>query len=142
MTIPAVDPHVVAVQALITTALAGTQIKFGDGEVPADADQMYTVMYADPGMRDRSTIRAVTDQLALTFQMTCVGMSAAQARRVLDVVVGGLVDHVPAVSGRTCWPITLIDGTPPVFRDDDARDPVTGRPRFVYTPRFRSASTV
>lgn len=142
MSIPAVDPHVLAVQALITAALTGTQIAFGDGEVPATAGQMYTVMYSDPGTRDRSTIRAVSDQLALTFQMTCVGLSAAQARRVLDVVVGSLVDQVPAVAGRTCWPITLIDGTPSVARDDGARDPDTGRPRFYYTPRFRSASTV
>lgn len=141
MTLPTATAHTDAVKTLLTASLPADITMF-DGNVPKTSLQMYAVLYPDPGNRDRSALPATSDAFAMTVQVTCVGLSARQARVVIDAVCTALVDQRPVVAGRTCWPITQQEGTPPVVRDDDDRDPTTGQPRFYYTPRFRVASTV
>lgn len=141
MTLPTAVAHFDAAKLLLTNALPASIVLF-DGDVPKTSQQMYAVLYPDPGTRDRSALPATSDMFTMTVQVTCIGLSARQARVVIDAVCTALVDQRPVVSGRTCWPVTQQEGTPPVVRDDDDRDPTTGQPRYYYTPRFRVASTV
>lgn len=141
MAVPNADPHVEAVKVLLAAGLpAGVVVH--DGDVPDTPGQTYVTVYPDPGHRDWSSIRAVSDQLAMTVQVTCVGTTPLQARQVTDAVCAALVDRRPVVAGRTCWPITQVEGTPPVQKDDQTRDPAITRPRFYLTPRFVVSSTV
>lgn len=136
-----VEDHVAAVKVLLA-GLPALQVTVYDGEVPKTAAQMYAVLYTPPGDVSRGSLRAVSDQFRMVVQVTCVGISAAQARRVVGLVRDALVDQVPVVAGRTCWPIVQEEGTPSIQRDDTDRDPTTGQSRMYFTPRFIVASTV
>lgn len=140
MTLPQLGAHVTAVQALLTTGLpAGVAVY--DGTVPTTPSQTYTVLYPEPGELERSSLVVTSDHLTFIIQITCVGLTAVQARDVLDAVRGALIDKTPTVAGRNCWPITEEPGTPPIRKDDVTRDPALDQPRFYFTPRFRVAST-
>lgn len=140
-TVPSTDLHVTWVLDRLKAGLpAGVAVY--DGEVPDTPGQTYVVLYPDPGSTDRSSLQAVSDTFDQIVQPTCVGTSATQARGVLDAVRRALVDQMPVVAGRTCWPVIEVPGTPPMQRDPKTRDPVIDRPRFFFTPQFRVRSTV
>lgn len=139
MTIPLLAPHVAAVQVMLAAGLPATVEKY-DGDVPTTPGQTYTVLYPDAGSVERSSLLVASDHFAVVMQLTCVGTTALQARATLDAARGVLLDQVPTVTGRVCWPITEQDGTPPIAKDDPARDPLLNRARFYFTPRFRIAS--
>lgn len=139
MPVPAATPHTAAVIALLQAALPAA-VTVHDGDVPDTPGQTYVAVYDDAGNLSATSLAAVTDYIAQTVQVTCVGTTPAQARMVLDAVRAALIDQRPTVAGRSCWRIAQQDGMPTVARDDEARDPVTNRPRFYYTPRFVIAS--
>jgi hypothetical protein len=133
------EPHTQAVIDRLTDQLPDPVVVY-DAEVPTDPPQAYCVVYPDPGVRARSALAAISDELSMLVQVTCVGTTRRQAQDVADRAAGALVDHRLSVSGRQCWPITQ-EASVPVERDDQTRDPATDRPRFYAVLQVRVRST-
>jgi hypothetical protein len=122
MTVPAVLPHLDAVQA----ALAGVGLTVYLGGTPTSAGwsppDKYAVLYADTGTAVRESLGDRRTDFAALVQVTCVGSSMERALWVSDRV--RLAMAVPlAVTGRASWRPEELGG-PPVQRDDDVTPPL------------------
>lgn len=120
MAAPDIKPHIDALLAAIT----GAGLTVGDGVAPAalPANQIYAVLYADPGQSLRESLADQRTDFALSFQITCVGPTAEKARWAAQRARMAL--HPPlAVAGRTAWRVEELGG-PPVQRDDDVSPPL------------------
>lgn len=119
------DPHAAAIlAALRATPLTVYPLENGQPGtemVPAKAGPPYVVAWIQvryilgPTIDLRST-RAVT-----TVTLHSVGLTDTAARVVAGVARDALLDLVPTITGRRCWPIRHDDGQPP--RPDES----TGR---------------
>lgn len=129
---PDVQPHVDAVLA----ALAGAGLTVGDGGAPATvpSSRRYAVVYPDPGQVLTESLADSRTDLALWFQVTCVGPTAEQARWVANKVRSVLFSPL-SVSGRALWRAEELGG-PPVQRDDDVTPPL-----FYQPVQYRLRST-
>lgn len=136
------DPHVAAVIDMLTSTFPA-EVAIYETQVPPGPTQAYAVLYSDSGTRERTSLLLGSQMLVMYVQITCVGTTAKQARDVADMVNTALIDRVPVVAGRVCWPITQGPGDQSQMRyDDPTRDPNVDRARFYLTPRFRVSSTV
>lgn len=132
MAAPDIKPHVDALLA----ALAGAGLTVGDGVAPATlpANQIYAVLYADPGQSLPESLADARTDFAMSFQVTCVGPTAEKARwaaqRARMAVFAPLT-----VAGRAAWRVEELGG-PPVQRDDDVSPPL-----FFLPVQYRLKST-
>lgn len=112
--------HAAALLALLSAAPGVTA---HDGAVPDGAAPPYVVLRTSSGPRTRTGLRAVSDLVTVDAWCHSVGETREQAQWLADRVADALVDEVPAVTGRTCWPIEHL-ASQPVARDDDTRPPL------------------
>lgn len=110
------DPHATALLGLLQAHphLAG---RVHDGAVPDNTTPPYVLVYLnrlDNGAEDltHGTARAV-----VRAYCHCVGSNADAARIVAGNVREALLDVVPTVAGRTCYPIRN-EATNPPQRDE------------------------
>lgn len=103
-------PHAQAVLDLLR-AVPNLTVYDGGG-VPAEPALPYCVLFMDWGA-ERTAMEAVTDLFEGRAQVTSVGANALAARIVAQRVAAALLDVVPTVPGRTCWPITHEFSQPP-----------------------------
>jgi hypothetical protein len=108
-----VEDHVESGLALLRT---NTNLTVYDGLVPKDAPNAYVVVHT---FRQRPDGLTAPDKVPLTgtsvavdmrMYCHCVGSTAAAARLVQGQVEATLLDMTPTVTGRSCFPIRLIDG--------------------------------
>lgn len=114
-----IDEHAAALLGLLT----GAGLTVFDDEVPADLDvdsTPYVKPYFDSSDPE-STKEAAPWRFDMTMTLHCVGGNSQAARMVADIARTALVQVVPTVAGRTCFPITREQGMPP------QRDESTGR---------------
>lgn len=110
-----VRDHVAAVFGLLD-AVSGLDVY--DAKVPLGADTPYVVLYADQGAATSERFNFASDRRSFVVQTTAVGGDPAEARWAAEKAQGALLDVVPTVSGRTCWPI-YSEMSRPVERDPD-----------------------
>lgn len=103
--------------AILDRLRADVGLTVHDGKVPPGAAAPYVLVYfddADPGdpADDAEDLTAVSRRHVARAICHCVGADQIAARAVAQRVRAQLLDHVPTVAGRTCWPIRREDGQP------------------------------
>jgi hypothetical protein len=93
--------HVTAVLGLLT----GAGVTCHDGAVPANPSYPYAVLYINEGDHDETDLTSASRQQTYDVQITAVGATAASARICATKARVALVDVIPTVAGRTCWPV-------------------------------------
>jgi hypothetical protein len=121
------NPHAVALLALLRGGAPALTVY--DGHVPANPTFPYCVLYVGWG-GERTALTADTDQFNGRAQVTSVGANAEAARIVAQRAAARLLDVVPTVAGRSCWPITLELSQPP-REDRDVHINGIGYPVYV-----------
>lgn len=131
MTVGIIQAHADAVLALLATAPPASPFEpltVYDGEVPDPPNgpaDLYCLVYmtlttpmgtALTNVSDRGVMQIITH--SVSGNATTRG-SAASARIVAQRVRGALLDVVPTIASRTCFPIRQMD-SPPVRRDETA----------------------
>lgn len=108
------DPHAVAI---LDRLRGDTSLTVYDGEAPEDPTEslpdVYVVVYFSglPKVGDDLTMGS-TERLVRIYTHS-VGGDAESMRAVAGKVEARLLDFIPTVSGRVCWPIRHESSVPP-----------------------------
>lgn len=102
--------------------LTAQGIQVYPGGAPGDAAVPYAVLWTDAGTRARETLAASSDRLDMLVTVVSVGSQPEQAGWVGERVFAALLDRAPAITGRTCSPITH-EVSDSVRRDPDVVQP-------------------
>lgn len=73
--------------------------------VPDDAEPPYVVVHLHREFGDPEGMDGATSRVAMRAYCHCVGADAVGARAVSQLVADALLDYVPTVEGRACFPI-------------------------------------
>lgn len=112
------DAHVQALLSLVRAV-----VPCYDGKVPDEPSIPYTVIYPSQGDLGWASLEGDSTTLDLSFQITAVGLTRAQAGWAADKARVALLDKKPTVTGRACGQI-LQESSVPIQRDDDVVPPV------------------
>lgn len=112
-----IQAHADAILALLRAAPGSPALVVHDGIVPAgQTTPPYVLVYLHAGYPPDSGVRSLTmatAELALTITLHCVGGNAVAARAVANRARTALLDVVPTVTGRVCWPVRHLESQPP-----------------------------
>ncbi|MCX4470451.1 hypothetical protein OOK41_09045 [Micromonospora sp. NBC_01655] len=106
--------HADAVLGLLQAAPGSMKVL--DGAAPSGTVPPYVLVYfadADPELPDSRPLDGVSQRHILWAYVHSVGGNAAAARALGERVRAALLDVVPSVTGRECFPIRREDGQPP-----------------------------
>ena len=128
------------VQAVITMLASATPTHpVYVGEVTVDNPSTpYWLVTPDPGVLDRETLAGASSRIDMRIQIKSVGATAREAVAAAQAARSVLVDTVPTVTGRTCWPVRHTD-TLPVMPDPGVTA-TTSRRLHQAVDTFRIAS--
>ena len=139
-------PNLASFNAHTTAFLALLPAFVGDGEKPAgkgwqgvpgsSSFEGYGICYPISSSFDGS-IAEGQDDAELTWQVTCVGATRAQAEAVTDLVVDAAVGAQLTVTGRATTHVELQSGSAGCSRQENEQQP----PLWMSTPRFTVTST-
>lgn len=111
-----INEHAAAVLALLRGAGKPPSIRVDDGKapnpLPDPRTSPYVLVYFDSNDPE-SDKEAAPYRFQLTATCHCIGGGAEAARMVADWVRTALLMVAPTVSGRSCFPITREQGSPP-----------------------------
>jgi hypothetical protein len=101
--------------AVLDLLRADAQLTVYDGQVTGTADHyvlVYTFRQLPGGLiaPDKTSLTGDTTTVDMRFYCHCVGANAVAARAVQARVEARLLDVVPTVVGRECFPIRWLDG--------------------------------
>lgn len=125
------EPHIRAVQAVLSAALAALPTPPGSTFGPGiaayigsreDADEHCVVVHGATGMPSGSLGDRFAD-LTVTVQLTAVGTGPEQATAYADAARAALLTSTLAVTGRVVWPAWQL-ADQPVTRDDTVQPPL------------------
>ncbi|PZF98259.1 DUF3168 domain-containing protein [Micromonospora deserti] len=74
-------------------------------QVPAGAEPPYVSVHITTRYDLGPSLAMESGRAVTTVTCHCVGGNAIAARAVAQLVSGALLDFVPTIAGRTCWPI-------------------------------------
>lgn len=114
------DPHVQAVVDLLRAAGTPENIAVYVGRSPNEAVSPYWVVYPPPPLRSITSLAHTSDDVDLSIQVSSFG-DEWEAGNAALVANDALIDHVPVVAGRSCWPIRS-ETSQPVREDVDEAD--------------------
>lgn len=77
----------------------------GAVQVPDGALPPYVSVYITTRFDLGPSLAMTSARAVSTLTAHCVGGNAIAARAVAQMVSGALLDVVPVIAGRTCWPI-------------------------------------
>jgi len=101
-----VDPHRVAVLALLRAPGAlPDPIDVFDDAIPAGVLPPYVRIFTTLSYPDSEDLRSTSNRAQLRIICHCAGGSATAADVVATAVRSVLLDAVPVVAGRACFPI-------------------------------------
>jgi hypothetical protein len=132
-TAPDIQPHADAILA----ALGSAGLAVGDGVAPdpVPAEQMYVVLYTEPGQVLTESLADQRTDLGLGFQLTCVAPTAERVRWLVHHCRTALFPPL-TIAGRSAWRAEELGG-PPIQRDRDVTPPLFYQPvqyRLQTTP--------
>ena len=111
-----VREHADALLALARGAGPGTAMTVLDGANPDDAVPPYVLVYfadGDPEEPESRPLNGRPDRYVLRGIFHLVGGNAAATRALGDKLRARLLNVVPAVVGRQCFPVRREDSIPP-----------------------------
>ena len=109
-----INEHAAAVLALLDADNGPPPLVWFDGAVPQGITPPYVVAYfADGDLRTSTPLSGESKRFMMRIYLHCVGGNQAASRVVADRGRTALLDVVPVVAGRTCFPIRREDGQPP-----------------------------
>lgn len=114
------DPHVQAVVDLLRAAGTPENIGVYVAKSPNDAATPYWVVYPPPPIRTINSLAHTSDEASLSIQVSSFG-DEWEAGNAALVANDTLIDQVPVVVGRSCWPIRS-ETSQPVREDVDEAD--------------------
>lgn len=127
-----IDVHAQAILGLLTAAITNPNKVF-DGKVANGTDPSvnpYVLAYFSGSYPDLAfTGTAFTFQLRATLH--CVGGNATAARRVSDLAEAALLNVVPTVASRKCFPVRFEEDA-----QEPLRDEATGAQVVDYIVRY------
>jgi hypothetical protein len=127
--------HADAVLGLLAQAPPATPaLVVYDGETPANPDQLateYVLVYLYTTRPDGTALTGDSDRALTRAICHCVGGNAIAARAIAGRVAAALLDVVPTITGRTCWPIRD-DGSAQPPRRDQSTGPTVMDQVVVY----------
>lgn len=97
-----------------------------DGKAPDDPAALateYCLVYMYTTRPDGTALTNASDRAVTRAVCHCVGADARAARAVAGRVASALLDVVPTIAGRTCFPIRD-DGAPQPPRPDNSTGPL------------------
>jgi hypothetical protein len=109
-----IDEHAAAILALLDADNTAPALVVLDGKVPTGTVAPYVLVYF--AAYDSETSRPLTlasQRAVVRAYCHSVGGNAKAARIVADRVRVALLDVVPTVAGRKCFPIRREDSQPP-----------------------------
>jgi hypothetical protein len=118
---PLALPHRNAVLAALQS-IQGVAVGEGGAPNPVPSNQMYAVLYMDPGQSSTASLADDRSTFQGLFQVTCVGPTVEKCLWVADKVRTALFGTL-TVAGRAAWRPEE-QGGPPVQRDDDVTPPL------------------
>lgn len=131
------DEHVAAVMDLLYAAANLTVYPEENGGatvVPPGTPTPYVLVQAVGERDDGRKLRHLSTRMLVRFYCQCVGANHLAAQRVSDLVADAILDYVPTINGRSCYPI----------RQDISRDPLssdtTGATTVTITDVYRLES--
>lgn len=101
-----IQAHVDAFTALLVAA----GITFFVGETPNLTSGSYLVVWPDAGGFDGNDLTNGSVEATATFTCHGLGGSWWQANNAMDRTRAAVLDRVPQVDGRRCWPIRQLSG--------------------------------
>jgi hypothetical protein len=111
--------HVKAGHDLLTAAFASPGIPLYDGKLPAATTTLampwvlsYTSVEWEYDNPDGS-INHESSTCVTTWMLNIAAVNNTAAMAVLGVIRAALLDVVPVISGRVCWPIRMVSVQPP-----------------------------
>lgn len=127
-----IQAHVDAFTALLDAAVVAWYV----GEVPNMTGGSYLVVWPDAGGFDDNDLTAGSVEVTATFTCHGVGGSWWQANNAMDRARSAVLDVVPQVAGRKCWPVRQIVGgrVPSMASDDPQVWTVPAEFRFLSVP--------
>lgn len=111
-----IDEHAAAVLALLDADNTSPALVVLDGKVPNGTLPPYVLVYvadSDPELADSTPLTGRSERYVMRAYCHSVGGNGQAARMVADRVRAALLDVVPTVAGRNCFPIRREDGQPP-----------------------------
>lgn len=104
------EPHVQAVLDLLEAATAATAVAVHDGKAPNQAPTPYLVVNPEIGVAGATPdgggdLTLTSRELSMAVHVMSVGGSRWQATTAAEIARGALLDVVPTVDSRQCWPI-------------------------------------
>lgn len=118
---PKVERHVAAIVDLLRDGLPDN-VSVDLTDAASGARPPYLVVHPDAGDVARDRLCGERANLVLRFELEAVGAGAEQALWVLDTARALVLGVRPTVAGRTCAPVTQIDGST-LFRADALQPP-------------------
>lgn len=115
-----IQAHANAVIALLDADNTAPALVIHDGKVPNGAVPPYVLVYfddTDPDVTESRDQTGVSQRYVLRAITHSVGTTASSSRAIAQRVRAALLDVIPAVAGRSCWPIRREEGQPTI-RDE------------------------
>lgn len=97
----------------------------GPTTVPAGAAPPYVSVHMAGDWASGETLRGSSTRTRVRIYTHCVGANDIAARAVLDLVRSALLDAVPSIPGRACFPIRSEIIQPPQVTEPVAQTAVT-----------------
>lgn len=102
--------HANAVLALLDADDGPPPLVVFDGVVPSGTDPPYVVCYFASEYSEALSLVGSSDRFAMRAIVHSIGANQAAARAVAGRVRAALLDVVPVIAGRTCFPIRHDEG--------------------------------
>lgn len=110
--------HANIMLALLAAAPGATPLVVYDGKVPLNPSPQYVLVYFSTTAAPSTSLSSRSDRAVTRAFCHCVGPDATGARAVAGRVHDALVDVVPVVAGRVCFPIRDDNSGAPPDRDE------------------------
>jgi len=99
-----------------------------DGPAPINAEPPYAVLYLTASaLRDSTSLANRSDRHLVRATYHCCGEDTVTARAVAQRICDAVLDLVPTIAGRVCFPIRQEVGTPPPRPDESTGRPVISK---------------
>jgi hypothetical protein len=132
-----VQAHADAFLALLDADNTPPALVVLDGAVPQGQTPPYVLVYVTvltPVASTSTPLTMVSQRVVATAYLHCVATTARSARAMAQRARAALLDVVPAIAGRVCWPIRHMENQPP------QRDETTGELVFDQVDLYRLES--
>lgn len=85
--------------------------------VPNGTEPPYVAVHIHGGPRATDSLQATSTEMELYFYLHAAGATQLAAQVIADLALSRVLDVVPTIAGRTCWPIRYEADRPERYDD-------------------------